>query len=179
VKQLLKRNIVLAGLGVAAALTGGGAELWAREKSSGSKDRAVERARQEVKMLDDLYKNLIVLIDGHYVINTSDFPATSAAKALSAAMKKDGWYEARVVGLTGVLKNAENAPQDDFEKAAAKKLRGGDTVYEELVTRDAKRYLRVATAVPMVSEHCVMCHTNFEGDKGNVAELSYTVPVIE
>jgi hypothetical protein len=62
-------------------------------------DAAVERTRQEVKMLDDLFKNAIVLIDGHYVKKPSDFPAATAAKALWAALKKAGWYDVRILGL--------------------------------------------------------------------------------
>ena len=65
---------------------------FAAEKASGKPDAAVERTRQEVKMLDDLFKNAIVLIDGHYVKTPSDLPAATAAKALWAALKKDGWY---------------------------------------------------------------------------------------
>ena len=39
-------------------------------------------------MLDDLFKNMIVLVDGHYVKKPDDFAAATAAKALFAAMKK-------------------------------------------------------------------------------------------
>jgi hypothetical protein len=60
----------------------------------------VERIRQEVKMLDDLFKNTIVLIEGRYVKTPSDLPAATAAKALWAALKKDWWCDVRIVGLT-------------------------------------------------------------------------------
>jgi hypothetical protein len=142
-------------------------------------DAAVERTRQEVKMLDDLYKNAIVLIDGHYVKKPSDLPAATAAKALWAALKKDGWYDVRILGLLDVIGDPDDAPADTFEKAAAKKLIVGQTPDEEVVEKGGKRYLRVATGIPVVSENCVMCHANFKGNKGNVGALSYTVPVIE
>jgi hypothetical protein len=71
------------------------------------------------------------------------------------------------------------APKDAFEKAAAKKLIAGQTPDDEVVEQGGKRYLRVATGIPVVSEHCIMCHENFKGNKGNVGALSYTVPVIE
>ncbi|MGH6868757.1 MAG: c-type heme family protein, partial [Methylocella sp.] len=142
-------------------------------------DAAVERTRQEVKMLDDLFKNAIVLIDGHYVKKPSDFPAATAAKALWAALKKDGWYDVRILGLTDVIGDPDDAPRDAFEQAAAKKLLAGQTPDEEVVKKDGKRYLRVVTGIPVVSENCVMCHENFNGNKGNVGALSYTVPMIE
>ena len=142
-------------------------------------DAAVERTRQEVKMLDDLFKNAIVLIDSHYVKKPSDFPAATAAKALWAALKKDGWYDVRILGLTDVIGDPEDVPGDAFERMAAKKLLAGDTSYEEVVETGGKRYLRVATGVPVVSENCLMCHANFKGNKGNVGALAYTVPVLE
>ncbi|MGH6837525.1 MAG: c-type heme family protein [Methylocella sp.] len=142
-------------------------------------DAGVERTRQEVKMLDDLFKNAIVLIDGHYVKQPSDFPAATAAKALWAALKKDGWYDVRILGLLDVIGDPDDAPRDAFEQAAAKKLLAGQTPDEEIVEHGGKRYLRVATPIPVVSENCLMCHANFKGNKGNVGALSYTVPVIE
>jgi hypothetical protein len=142
-------------------------------------DAAVERTRQEVKMLDDLFKNAIVPIDGHYVKTPSDLPAATAAKALWAALKKDGWYDVRILGLTDVVGDPDDVPGDAFEQTAAKKLLAGDASYEEVVETGGKRYLRVATGVPVVSENCLMCHANFKGNKGNIGALVYTVPVIE
>ncbi|MGH6822436.1 MAG: hypothetical protein ACRECP_06560, partial [Methylocella sp.] len=101
--KLQRKAIVGLASGLAAALTLGGASLFAAEKVAGPKGAAVERTRQEVKMLDDLFKNAIVLIDGHYVKKPSDFPAATAAKALWAALKKDGWYDVRILGLTDVI----------------------------------------------------------------------------
>jgi Protein of unknown function (DUF3365) len=177
--KLQRKAIVGLALGLAAILTIGGVGSFAAEKVSGAKDAAVERTRQEVKMLDDLFKNAIVLIDGHYVKTPSDLPAATAAKALWAALKKDGWYDVRILGLLDVIGDPDDAPKDAFEKAAAKKLLAGEAPDEEIVEQGGKRYLRVATGIPVVSENCVMCHANFKGNKGNVGALSYTVPLIE
>jgi hypothetical protein len=65
--KIKRKNIVGLALGLAATLTIGGVASFAAENASGKPDAAVERTRQEVKMLDDLFKNAIVLIDGHYV----------------------------------------------------------------------------------------------------------------
>ena len=61
-------------------------------KSSGSTDdnAAVARTRQQVLMLDDLYKTAIVAITEHYVNDPSILSAASAAKVLFAAMKAKG-----------------------------------------------------------------------------------------
>ena len=40
-----------------------------------AKDPAVERARREVKMLDDIYKTAIVLVTEHYFHDDNDLPA--------------------------------------------------------------------------------------------------------
>jgi Protein of unknown function (DUF3365) len=130
-------------------------------------------------MLDDLFKNAIVLIDETYVKKPSDVAAARASKALFAAMKKAGWYDVRLLGLTDVIGDEDDVPRDTFEQAAAKKLIAGDKWYEEVSEKDGKRYLRVATGIPVVSENCLMCHANFKGNKGNIGALSYTMPVIK
>jgi len=178
-KLTRQKNIFMVTLALTATVAGMGAGSFAAKKASGTRDAAVERTRQEVKMLDALYKTTIVLINEHYVNKPSDFPATKSAKALFAAMKKDGWHDVRVLGLTSVIGDPDDVPRDAFEKAAAEKLIAGEAVPEEVVEKDGKRYLRIATGIPLVSEKCVMCHANFEGNKGNVGALSYTVPVVE
>jgi Protein of unknown function (DUF3365) len=105
--------------------------------------------------------------------------AATASKALFAALKKAGWYDVRLLGLTDVIGDQDDVPHDAFEQTAAKKLVAGDKWYEEVSEKDGKRYLRVATGIPVVSENCLMCHANFKGNKGNIGALSYTVPVIK
>jgi len=144
-----------------------------------AEDPAISRTRQQVLMLDDLYKTVIVLVTEHYVDDPSTLSAASAGKALFAAMKDKGWHEVRLVGLTDVITNPENKPQDPFERTAKKKLLAGSSSYEQVVEIDGKRYLRMATAVPVVMEKCVMCHANFKGNKGNIGALAYTVPLVE
>jgi hypothetical protein len=182
-KQLMKlkrqKSTFLLALALAAIVTGGGTGSFAAKKTSGAKDAAVERTQQEVKMLDDLYKTTIVLNNENYVNKPSDFSAITSAKELFAAIKKGGWHEVRVLGLTDAIKNPDNEPRDDFEQAAAKKLIAGQTPDEEVVKKGSKRYLRFATGIPVVGEKCVICHANYKGNKGNVGALSYTVPVIE
>ena len=78
-----------------------------------------------------------------------------------------------------MIGDQDDAPRDTFEQTAAKKLLAGDTSHEEVVETGGKRYLRVATGIPVVSDNCLMCHANFKGNKGNIGALSYTVPVIE
>ena len=85
----------------------------------------------------------------------------------------------RLLGITDTLNDPADAPGDDFEKAAAKKLRAGEQPAEAIVEKDGKRYLRIATGIPVVAEKCVMCHASFKGDKGNIGALSYTVPMVE
>jgi len=179
-KQSIKKSIFVSSLLLAGTLTIVGIGSFAAEKASDSKDAAVERTRQQIKMLDDLYKTVVVLITEHYMKDLSTVPvAATASKALFAEMKKKGWHEVRLLGLTDVLIKQENKPSDEFEQAAAKKLLAGEPAPEEVVEKGGKRYLRVATGIPVVMEKCVMCHANFKGNKGNIGALSYTVPVVE
>ena len=142
-------------------------------------DAAVERTRQQVRMLDDLYKTAVVLITEHYVEDPSTLSAASAAKALFAAMKEKGWHDVRLVGLTDVIINPENKPIDEFEEAAKEKLLAGEAGHEQVVEEDGKTYLRMATPLPVVMEKCVMCHANFKDNEGNIGTLSYTVPLVD
>ena len=103
---------------IAGTLAIAGIAVWAAEKASRSKDAAVERTRQEVKMLDDLYKTVVVLFTEHlftvcppttierksssvdkacYVKDPTTLPAARAFKALLAEMKKKGWHEVRLL----------------------------------------------------------------------------------
>jgi Protein of unknown function (DUF3365). len=179
-KHSVKQSVFVLTLLLAVTLMIVGIGSFAAEKASESEDTAVERTRQQIKMLDDLYKTVVVLITKHYVKDPSTIPvAATASKALFAEMKKKGWHEVRILGLTEVLSNQENKPSDSFEQAAAKKLLAGETAYEEVVEKSGERYLRVATGIPVVMEKCIMCHANFKGNKGNIGALSYTVPMVE
>lgn len=152
--------------------------LIAQGKDSPS-DRALERTRKQVRMLDDLYKTAVVLITEKYVNSDTDLPAGSAAKALFGAMKKKGWHEARLVDATGDPLIPGNAPADDFEKEAVKQLLAGKAGHEQVVEKEGKRYLRAATPVPVVLKKCTMCHENYKSVKEGkpIGAISYIVPI--
>lgn len=142
-------------------------------------DPAVERARQQVKMLDDIYKTTVVAITDKYVHKETDTAAATVALGLFDAMKKKGWHETRLIDATGHPYNEQNVAKDDFEKAAVKALLGGQAYYEQVVKTDGKQRLRAATPVPVVMKKCVMCHEHFKDVKEGVpiGLLVYDVPV--
>ena len=158
--------------------------LWGmRDEAEGQAksqpDAAVERARQQVKMLDDIYKTVVVGITDKYVHKEDDPPAITLAMSLFAAMKSKGWHETRLIDATGHPYDAKNVAKDDFEKAAVAALVGGKDYYEQLVNVDGKQRLRAATAVPVVMKKCTMCHDNYKNVKAGVSigALTYDVPV--
>lgn len=142
-------------------------------------DAALERTRKQVRMLDDLYKTSIVLITQNYVTEKSDVPAGEAFKKLFEAMAKKGHHEVRLLDATGEPYNDINAPKDAFEKDAIQALKSGKGYYDQVVRRDGKRYLRAATAVPVVMKKCVMCHENYEGVPAGhpIGALGYTLRI--
>ncbi len=144
-------------------------------------DRAVERTRRQVRMLDDIYKTAVVLITKHYVNDEDDLPAGTAAIVLFDAIKKKGWHEVRLLDATGDPLDDDNTAKDSFELAALEKMKAGDGWYEEQTTRDGKRFLRVATPIPVVLKKCTMCHDNYQQAKPGqaIGFLSYTVPMVE
>jgi len=172
----MTRNLFVVGLLSGSLL---GAACAGQAESDPANDTSVARTREQVKMLDDLYKTAVVLITTHYVETPSTLSAATAAKALFGEMEKKGWHQVRLVGLTDTLMNSDNAPADDFERAAAEKLLAGGTVHEEVVTENGTRYLRYATPVPVVLPKCLMCHPSWEGNAGNVGSLSYKVALID
>jgi hypothetical protein len=149
---------------------------YAEEKEPA--DKAVKRAQRQTKMLDDLYKNAIVLITTHYVDESADLPAGSAFKALFKSMKDSGWHEVRLIDGLGEPIDEANTPRDDFEKAGIKAVLAGAANYEQVETQDGKRVLRTVTSLPMVMQKCILCHENYR-DKKIVGGLGYTVPIDE
>jgi len=140
---------------------------------------AVERTREQVRMLDDIYKVTVVLITQHYVRTEDDLPAGTAAKALFAAIKEKGWHEVNLLDASGEPYNDENTPTDSFDIEAVKSLKGGESFVDRVITRDGKKYLRAATPIPVVMEKCTMCHENYKSVKEGepIGILSYTVPI--
>ncbi len=144
-------------------------------------ERAVERTRKTVRMLDDVYKSAVVLITQHYVNDEDDLPAGSAAIALFDAVKKKGWHEVKLLDVSGEPYNDDNVAKDDFDKEATKRIKAGESWYEQVVKGDKKnkRSLRVATPIPVVLKKCVMCHPHYEDVKEGeaIGLLSYTIPI--
>ncbi|MBI1309938.1 DUF3365 domain-containing protein [bacterium] len=172
-------------LAITMALLASAAVAWASfspvvaaEKKE-KKDPAVERTRKTVRMLDDLYKTVVVLITEHYVNETDDLAAGSAAVALFDAMKKKGWHEVRLIDVTGEPYNEDNVAKDAFEKEAVSKMKAGEAWYDEVQEKDGKRILRAATPIPVVMEKCTMCHPHYKDAKKGAAIglLSYTIAV--
>jgi hypothetical protein len=142
-------------------------------------DAALERTRKQVRMLDDIYKNAVVLITDKYVHKEDDYSAGSAAVTLFAVMKEKGWHEGRLLDATGEPYNEKNLPRDDFEKGAIRALKSGKGYYEQVVQIDGKPYLKAATPIPVVSKKCTICHPHYaqvkEGEA--IGAIGYTIAI--
>jgi hypothetical protein len=177
----MRRVLSLSLCGIVALSVAASALLSApREEEKAKPDEAaVNRARKTVRMLDDIYKSAIVLITDKYVNTKKDYPAGRAAVKWLNDIGKAGWPKTRLIDVSGEPYNDKNVADDDFEKEAVKQLKTGKGYYEKIVTRDGKSELRAMTAIPVVSERCIMCHDNYKkAKKGEaVGALSYTVPI--
>ena len=173
----MKRFTIIAATGL--LLLAAGYSLSA--KDTPKPDAAVERARREVRLLDDIYKTSIVLITTHYVHDDEDLPAGLAFKALFAGVEEKGWHKVRLIDTTGSPYNDENSAKAGFETDAVAELLKGKPSFDRIVTEDNKRYLYAATAIPVVMDKCVMCHDNYENvPKGQaIGAISYRVPVLD
>lgn len=165
---------------VAALLGAGVLALWTSERSAAQGKKGVDpaalaRTREQVKMLDDLYKNAVVSITTKYVEQQSDTPAAAVAKDVFAAMHKAGWHTARLVDASGKPKNKDNVAKTDFEKKGVEQMKAGKAYYEEVGEKDGKPVLRVATVVPSVLKTCAVCHGGKEGRL--LGAIIYEVPI--
>jgi hypothetical protein len=173
---LLVAVIATSALGMHLLTTSSSAE---QPKTALKLDPAIERARREVRMLDDIYKSGIVAITTHYVNEKDAIPAGTAFKMVFVAAEKKGWHKTRLVDATGEPINEENSPEDDFEKMAMKKLVKGETWVEKVEIRKGTKHLRVATPIPVVFDKCVMCHDHYaDVPKGQaIGALTYVLPI--
>lgn len=178
-RGLRKITVLFVGAAALLAVPATGSEQ--KSPTDSSNDPAIERARREVKMLDDIYKTSIVLITTHYVEDEDDLPAGSAFKALFEAVEKKGWHKVRLVDASGEPINDENEPKKGFEKRAVAEILKGKASVEEIVTKGDKRYLNAVTAIPVVMDKCVMCHENYrDTPKGQaIGVMSYQVPILD
>ena len=142
-------------------------------------DPAVERARREVRMLDDIYKGGIVTITEHYVNDEDAIPAGTAFKRLFEAAAEKGWHKVRLLDATGDPYNDENVADDEFDRDAIQQLVAGKDRVEAIEEREGIRHLRVVTPIPVVFEKCTMCHDHYaDVPKGQpIGALSYLLPI--
>lgn len=176
--------LLLTGISVAAlSLMGGTDEVQPAAVGAIAEqkfDAPLARARREVSLLDDIYKTSIVLITTHYVNDEEDLPAGSAFKALFQAVEDKGWHQVRLLDASGEPYNDENEPKEGFEQRAIAKLLAGEASYEEIEKDGDRRFLRAATAIPVVMDKCIMCHENYRDvPKGQaIGAVGYRVPII-
>ncbi|WP_422928445.1 c-type heme family protein [Singulisphaera sp. PoT] len=148
-----------------------GSSLQADEPAEKVEDAALTRAREHVKMLDELYKTAVVSVTNKY----EGPPAIKVAKDVFTAMEKSGWHKAKLVDASGAPQNEANLPATDFEKRAEAAIRGGKPYYEEVEGAGPKRTLYAATIVPAVAKKCATCHGVKTGDL--LGFIRYEVPV--
>ena len=140
---------------------------------------AVQRARKQVKMLDNIFKQTIVLITDKYVHDDDDYPAGSAAVLLFKKISESGSHKVRLLDATGDPYEPENVAKDDFERTGVAALKKGKKGFEEVVTDGDKHILRSITPVPVVMDKCIMCHSHYADAKEGeaIGAISYSIPI--
>jgi hypothetical protein len=139
-------------------------------------EKEADRARQTVKMLDDLYKTFIVLITVEYVDSPSILPAATLSKRVFEAMGKKGWHKARLLDATDNPFNPDSNPKDKFERDAIKAIVSGRSYFERSEKIEGKDYLRAATSVRAVTEGCTFCHPDKKVGE-LLGAISYSIPL--
>ncbi len=169
---VIAASIIIAGVIVAQTWKPAAGTTESKDKKSASSETqpatdsmemATERARQTVRMLDDIYKGGIVTITDKYVTEDSEIPAGTAFKQIFKIAKDKGWHEARLLDVTGNPYSLQNVAKDEFEKRAVKRMVEGEQFYEEIEEAEDGKYLRAMTPIPVVFDKCTWCHENYEG----------------
>jgi hypothetical protein len=142
-------------------------------------DEVLAQARDTVKMLDDVYKSAIVVFTDKFVTKEGDVPAGAFAVPWMEEVSKHGTHKVRLIDVTGEPYDEKNTAKSDFEKAAVKKIKAGETYVEAVTVVDGKPMLQAATSVPVVMEKCVLCHPNYESvAKGAaIGAITYEFPI--
>jgi hypothetical protein len=138
---------------------------------------AVARARESVRLADDLYKATLINTHQTYGKDKEAPAAELMLKKIFEQMDKRGWHKARLVDATGKPLNKANAAQSAFEKAAVEKIKGGMPYYDEVATqKDGKSVLRAATVMPAALKQCASCHTGAK-QGSPLGAIVYEVPI--
>lgn len=138
----------------------------------GEEDPAVVRARNEVQMLDTLYKTAVISVTERFPRGQ---PAIMVAGDVFEAMEKSGHHSARLVDATESPLGEGNEPATDFEKRAAEAMRKGEAYLDQIVGEGEDRRLLAATVVPAVHRRCAACHGVEEGDL--LGFIRYDIPI--
>lgn len=151
----------------------------AQERSESPDEAAVARSRKTVQLLDNIFKQTVVLITDKYVHDEDDFAAGSAAVLLFKNISETGETKVKLIDATGTPYDSDNVAADDFERNGILQLKKGAALHEKVVIKDGKPQLRSLTAVPVVMEKCVMCHSHYaDVKKGEpIGAISYTIPI--
>ncbi|QDV23124.1 c-type heme family protein [Aureliella helgolandensis] len=143
-------------------------------------EKAIERSRKTVRMLDNIFKQTIVMVTDKYVHDDDDFAAGSAAVLLFKNVSESGENKVRLLDATGDPYEPENVAKNDFEREGIRRIKAGAATHEQVVAlKDGSHQLRMVTAVPVVMEKCIMCHAHYADVKPGeaIGVISYTIPI--
>ncbi len=120
------------------------------------------RTQSAAKTLAESHLELMHRHTENYVREDTDDPACVLLKEMFDEMKAKGYGELRLMALTPEPIVDANAPDGQFEAAAAEAIRSGRDHMEQTVWEDGQPYLRSATAIHATSSRCALCHPNYK-----------------
>jgi len=178
-KSLLSLTACLVALVAVTAGSPAPAEETAKQTAAQPTPAELERSRKLVQLLDNIFKQTIVMVTDKYVHDESDFAAGSAAVLLFQNISDSSEHNIRLLDATGEPYDAENTAKDAFERKGISQLKAGKPGYEEVVQRDGESFLRAMTPVPVVMDKCIMCHSHYADAKPGepIGAISYTIPI--
>jgi hypothetical protein len=123
--------------------------------------RSLEEAKRMVRMMDTIYVTGVLTTHRMYAHEPGTAAAVAWGKQVVKEVNARGWPKARIFAATNHPLNPDNAPADDFERAAAAAFVSGKSTLEKVA---GARY-RYATPIRVTEQSCLSCHVrNKVGD---------------
>lgn len=120
---------------------------------------AVAAAREQAKLLQDVYSSTLDVMHHHYFRRDGAVLPARALEDVFASMAKLTGSNANWIAVNTKAMNIDHEPSTSFEKKAAAELSAGKEVYEVVTERMYRR----AIVIPLHA-NCVGCHTKMFAD---------------
>ncbi|MFO0902136.1 MAG: DUF3365 domain-containing protein [Pirellulales bacterium] len=126
------------------------------EPAASTDDARVAAAREQAKLMHDIYSSALEVIHERYFRNDRSTVPARALEDVFRDLERQRNVQARWIGVNARTMSIPHEPKDEFEKKAAAALASGKSDFEAI----EDGHLRRATPIPLHAG-CLTCHGTF------------------